>query len=97
MVQVGVTPNQLRRAAADMGDLSTQVSGILRRLESGLSGYGAAWGNDSYGNSFAAGARGYNSANSNLQDGLGKLSQTLESYSSGQYRAADELQQQDHF
>lgn len=95
-VKVGVTPERLRHAAGDMDGLSMRVSGILNRLESGLSGYGSAWGNDSYGNTFAAGAQGYNSAHTNLHDGLGKLSQTLEAYSSGQYRAATELHEQDH-
>jgi uncharacterized protein YukE len=97
VLQVAVTPTQLHGAAEHMGDLSGRVGGILRKLETSLSHHGQAWGDDSYGSAFADGAQGYKAAHLNLHDGLDKLSKTLDSYSSGQHRAAVELEKQDHF
>ncbi|MBF6327548.1 WXG100 family type VII secretion target [Nocardia transvalensis] len=93
--RVEVTPAQLRRAAGDMGELRDRVRGILDTLEKSLATKGAAWGDDSYGSTFADGEQGYVAAHRSLRDGMGKTAETIGSYSTGQYHAADVLELQD--
>ncbi|MFE3059332.1 WXG100 family type VII secretion target [Nocardia sp. NPDC059239] len=94
--KVGVTPDRLRSAAGQMQDLESRVNGILATLEQALSAKGAAWGDDSYGSTFADGGQGYAAAHANLRDGLRNMATTLGSYASGQNEAADTLERMDH-
>lgn len=93
--KVGVTPEQLRSAAGKMGLLRDRMNDILSTLESALAAKGAAWGGDGYGSTFADGPEGYVAAHKNLTEGIGNTAVTLDSYSAGQYRAADLLARMD--
>ncbi|WP_097245079.1 WXG100 family type VII secretion target [Nocardia amikacinitolerans] len=93
--KVGITPDQLRRAAGAMGDLRDRVNGILTTLETSLDSRGAAWGGDGYGSTFADGPEGYLAARKNLTEGIGNTAKTLDSYSDGQYKAAKLLARTD--
>ncbi|WP_280261273.1 WXG100 family type VII secretion target [Nocardia wallacei] len=95
--KLGVTPHQLRKAAGDMGDLRDRVQGILDKLERSVGTKENAWGKDSYGATFAEGPQGYIASHENLRVQTGNVAETLGSYSTGQYRAADLLEKQDHF
>ncbi|MEV6276362.1 WXG100 family type VII secretion target [Nocardia sp. NPDC051832] len=97
MLKFGVTPWQLRSAAGKMGDLRDQVNGILGTLERSLAAKGAAWGGDGYGSTFADGTQGYLAAWENLTEGMDNTVTTLDSYSDGQYKAAELLERTDHF
>ncbi|RDI46134.1 WXG100 family type VII secretion target [Nocardia mexicana] len=94
--KVGVTPHQLRKAAGDMGDLRDRVRGILDKLERSVGSKENAWGNDSYGSTFAGGEHGYIASHENLRVQMGNMATTIGSYSTGQYKAADLLEKQDH-
>lgn len=78
-----------------MGDLRDRMNGILATLESSLAAKGAAWGGDGYGSNFADGPQGYVAARENLTEGIGNTAKTLDSYSDGQYKAADLLARTD--
>ncbi|QIS08977.1 WXG100 family type VII secretion target [Nocardia arthritidis] len=93
--KVAVTPSQLRGAAGQMAAVRDKVDTILSDLESSLNSRGAAWGDDSYGATFAAGDNGYLVAHKNLAKGMGDVAKTLGSYADGQYKAAGLLEEQD--
>ncbi|MEV0767904.1 MULTISPECIES: hypothetical protein [Nocardia] len=86
--KVGVTPEQVRGAAAKMGDLRDRLNAILTNLETSLDARGAAWGGDGYGSTFADGDQGYLAARENLTEGIRNTAMTFDSYSDGQYEAA---------
>lgn len=79
-----------------MRELEGRVNGILATLENSLSDKGPAWGDDSYGGTFADGAQGYIAAHANLHDGIRNMATTLGSYADGQDEAATTLEQMDH-
>ncbi|MBF6546258.1 WXG100 family type VII secretion target [Nocardia brasiliensis] len=93
--KVEVTPEQLRGAAGQMGDLRDRLNGILAHLERSLAAKGAAWGGDGYGSTFADGPQGYVAAQRNLFAGIGNTAATIDSYAAGQYRAAELLARMD--
>ncbi|MFI6996632.1 WXG100 family type VII secretion target [Nocardia sp. NPDC050175] len=93
--KVGVTPDELRSAAGKMGALRDRMNDILSTLESSLSTKGPAWGGDGYGSTFADGPQGYVAAHKNLSKGIGNTAKTLDSYSDGQYKAAELLARMD--
>ncbi|MRH92519.1 hypothetical protein GFY24_34730 [Nocardia sp. SYP-A9097] len=86
--KVGASTSELRGAAGKMDQLNVRLTGILNRLESSLSAKGDAWGNDSYGATFAEGDQGYKAAHENLKTGFTHLATTFKSYSDGQHDAA---------
>ncbi|APA97429.1 hypothetical protein [Nocardia seriolae] len=79
-----------------MQDLEDRVNRILATLEGSLSAAGAAWGEDSYGSTFADGDQGYVAAHANLRDGIRNMATTLGSHASGQREAADTLERMNH-
>lgn len=94
--KVQVTPSQLQNAAGEMATIQGRVSAILTTLEDSLAARGSAWGDDSYGATFADGPAGYIAARKNLTEGMANVAKTLGSYSDGQRKAAKILAAQDH-
>ncbi|MFI9506319.1 hypothetical protein [Nocardia sp. NPDC052566] len=94
--KIEISPARLLGAAGEMEMLQVKVDGILAKLEASLRARGEAWGDDSYGNTFAAGDNGYVKARANLTEGMGNVAKTLGSYASGQRKTARMFKDQDH-
>ncbi|WP_378737183.1 WXG100 family type VII secretion target [Nocardia brasiliensis] len=93
--EVAVDPEQLRRAAKQAALVQERIDGTLRKLQASLAAAGPAWGNDSFGDKFANGEKGYLAARDNLTKGTETMAKTFGDVSSGQEQAADHLSGQE--
>jgi uncharacterized protein YukE len=96
--QVGVSPDELRRVAADVHDVRDRMHGVHASLSEGLAGVGPAWGNDNPGHEFHDGAKGYGaqhewvsgSIKSMADDVLGRYADALNDIANS-FQQADEV------
>ncbi|MFI5782294.1 hypothetical protein [Nocardia sp. NPDC051570] len=88
---VEVDTNRLRQAAGDCDRIHDSIQRTLGTLRAAVAAAGTPWGNDSFGNKFAKGDKGYVAARDNLLVGIDQMASTFGEYASGQRSAADSM------
>lgn len=91
--RIEVDPYELKRASAitvaaaqELGRIFGNLRGALA-LESDTTNF--PWGNDSFGNKFAGGAKGYKATRTSLLDSGDALANGAVGFADGQVQAAD--------
>lgn len=97
MPEFGVQPDELRRVADDLGDVSSRMKGVLSRLGLNLAAEGAPWGEDDSGRKFRHGDNnnGYEPQREWVEGSVDAKAQLLDEYSQGLRTGADTLEQTD--
>ncbi len=93
---VEVDTDKLRKAAGDCDRIHDSIQHALTALRGAVAGGGTPWGDDSFGNKFAKGDKGYIAARDNLLAGIDKISSTFREYADGQRGAADSMDRMEH-
>ncbi|PXX71427.1 hypothetical protein DFR70_101850 [Nocardia tenerifensis] len=88
---VEVDTNQLRHAAGGCDHIHDSITRTLGTLRAAVNGNGTPWGNDSFGNKFAQGTKGYVVARDNLLAAVDQMATTFGEYGRGQREAADKM------
>lgn len=88
---IDINPGQLRTAAQDSTVIEGNIAQVLATLQASLNGKGSPWGNDSFGNKFANGDKGYIAASKNVLSAVSDMGTTFGAIAQGQVQAADGL------
>jgi hypothetical protein len=94
-MELSVSPAQLRATANRLADVSHRMSAVLHKLDLQLGGEGAPWGDDSTGDQFAEGGKGYLAQRDWVDKSTNAKVDLLNGYSRGLRTVADTLEQQD--
>jgi WXG100 family type VII secretion target len=92
---LSVNPNELRAAAANLADVSSQMKQVLSSLNAQLATLGSPWGNDSIGDGFANGSSGYLAQVDQVNSSIKAETQILDSLSQSLTTSANNFQQAD--
>jgi WXG100 family type VII secretion target len=92
---LSVNPDDLRTAAANVADISSEMKQVLSTLKGQLAALGSPWGNDSTGDQFANGSDGYLAQVDNVDSSIDATTQQLDSLSQSLTTAASNFEHQD--
>jgi WXG100 family type VII secretion target len=92
---LSVNPDDMRTAAANVADISSEMKQVLSTLKGQLAALGSPWGNDSTGDQFANGSNGYLAQVDNVDSSIDATTQQLDSLSQSLTAAASNFDHQD--
>lgn len=92
---LSINSDDLRTAAANVADLSSEMKQVLTALQGQLAALGSPWGNDSTGDQFANGSDGYLAQVNNVDSNIDATTRQLDSLSQSLTTAASNFEQQD--
>jgi uncharacterized protein YukE len=92
---LSVNPDDLRTAAANVADISSEMKQVLSALKGQLAALGSPWGNDSTGDQFANGSNGYLAQVDTVDGSIDATTRQLDSLSQSLTSAASNFEHQD--